>query len=89
MTTASTQQNDDDVKNDVQVIDEMIARLESDNEQIAQTMEDTQRQIETESAPYLKQLSEDSATLKEIEKEAEEEENKGQIGAVQAQIDEM
>lgn len=81
----TAQQTDDDIK----VLDEMIASLEDDNAQIAQVIEDTQAKIASDTAPYIQELDGGVAELKDLEKQADAEENAGQIQDVQTQISEM
>lgn len=80
---------DEELEEEKKTLGELDAALDAEGEQIGRIAQEAARQLEQETAADLATIEEEGRNLESLEREADEEEKSGQIGAVQDTIEEM
>lgn len=78
-----------DLQDDIAILRKIKESLEDENRQLDAVLEQIQVDVEEATRGSVGQMVAAGKELEEIEKEAEEEENQGQIAAVQQNISDM
>ena len=81
--------NQDDMKEDEKTLQDLIDNLNTESDQLKQTLVDIQEKVQKDTAHDMAVLDGAEKDMEAVQQQAYHEENQGQIATVKTQIDDL